>query len=67
MSGSGLKNFERAVRVIRERGYKAKYNGHWYTQLDLDGYFYWTMGWSVEATILINRKPLSAKGAEPAA
>jgi len=57
-------DFVWAVEQIRLRGYRQKYDGSWYTQLDVGDHFYWTMGWPINyrngspATILINRKPL---------
>lgn len=64
-------DFVWAVEQIRCRGYRQKYEGHWYTQLDVGDHFYWTMGWpigsldwgwdrlNVAGTILINRKLLA--------
>lgn len=64
-------DFVWAVEQIRLRGYRSKYNGSWYTQLDVNDHFYWTMGWPIGSfdwgwdrlnaggTILINRKPLT--------
>lgn len=51
-------DFVATVTYIREYGYRQKYQGRWYTQLDANGYFYWTMGDPMATTILINRKPL---------
>jgi hypothetical protein len=57
-------DFVWAVEQIRLRGYRHKYEGKWYTQLDVNDHFYWTMGWPINypdgraCTILINRKPL---------
>jgi hypothetical protein len=51
--------FERVVLHIREYGYQNIYGRTEYTQLDCGKYFYWTMGASLEATILINRKLIS--------
>jgi hypothetical protein len=53
--------FDEAVRLIRSLGYRHYFGGHPYLQLDLDGHTYWTMGWPVAQTILINRKPLPAR------
>jgi hypothetical protein len=50
--------FEAAVRFIREHGYRAKFGGRYYTYYALDGWKFWTMGWPVEQTILINRAKL---------
>jgi len=51
--------FERVVLYIREFGYQNMYGRTEYTQLDCGRHFYWTMGDSLEATILINRKLIS--------
>lgn len=50
-------DFDRAVETIRRYGVRVRYDGAYYTQLPVDGFFYWTMGWPVNETILINRKP----------
>ena len=64
-------DFVWAVETIRRHGYRSKYGKSWYTQIDVNGHFYWTMGcpigdlsWGwprlqVAGTILINRKPLA--------
>jgi hypothetical protein len=48
-------DFERFVQAIRELGYRAKFGKNAYTYLDLGGYRYWTMGWPVAKTIVLNR------------
>ena len=48
--------FVRFVELIRKYGYRNKYGGAWYTQLNVDNWFYWTMGAPIPITILINRK-----------
>ena len=48
--------FVRFVEIIRKYGYRNKYEGYWYTQLNVNNWFYWTMGARVDITILINRK-----------
>lgn len=65
-------DFVWAVEQIRLRGYRSKFKGTWYIQLDVNDHFYWTMGWPIGSmdwgwerlnkagTILINRKPLAA-------
>lgn len=56
--------FRRAVEIIRARGYRKKFARTWYTQIDVNDHFYWTMGAPIDypngtaCTILINRKPL---------
>jgi hypothetical protein len=54
--------FVRFVEIIRRYGYRYQYGGYWYIQLDVDEWFYWTMGAPLEETILINRKDLKLKG-----
>jgi len=49
-------DFVRAVLFIRAHGYQNLFEGRPYTQLDLGGHTYWTMGAPVEETILIDRK-----------
>jgi hypothetical protein len=51
--------FVEVVKVIREYGYDAWYKGRKYRQFDANGMFYWTMGDTLDRTILINRKPLT--------
>ena len=50
--------FEAAVMFIRQHGYKKKFGRATYIYLDVDGKCYWTMGASLEQTILINRAVL---------
>jgi len=64
-------DFVWCVEQIRALGYRTKFQGDWYTQLDVNNHFYWTMGWPIGSfdwgwgrlnkagTILINRKPLA--------
>lgn len=54
-------NFDWAVQYIREHGYNNYYKGYQYTQIDVNEYFYWTMGAKIEDTILINRKVRNEK------
>ena len=57
--------FERMVIHIRRYGYREKYAGRWYTVFnwqtpsETEPYKYWTMGWPLNQTIIINRKPVS--------
>lgn len=63
-----------AVETLRRYGYRHRYDGRWYVQLDVNDHFYWTMGnpigtldWGWErlnarGTTLINRKPLAGTG-----
>ena len=59
-------DFQWTVAELRAHGYRAKFGKTWYTQVDVNDYFYWTMGAPINYpngmawTILINRKPLSA-------
>ena len=50
--------FVAAVKTIRDYGYERIYRGRAYTCLDVDGYYYWTMGEPAEKTMLINRPAL---------
>ena len=56
-------HFNWAVRIIRELGEDQWYGGYWYRILKIKelGYFYWTMGWPIEETTLINRKVLEER------
>jgi hypothetical protein len=51
--------FERFVMHIRQHGYRARFGRAWYTYFDwpVDGvvHQFWTMGASLEETIIINR------------
>ena len=57
--------FTRFVMHIRKFGYENWFWNKPYIQYDLKAagdefaWSYWTMGWSLETTIIINRKPLS--------
>ncbi|MDR0407954.1 MAG: hypothetical protein LBH45_03430 [Campylobacteraceae bacterium] len=49
-------DFEKFVLLIREHGYKTVWRDkQTYICLDIDGYRYWSMGFPLEQTILINR------------
>jgi hypothetical protein len=52
-------DFAWVVEFIRRHGYKQRYGAGWYTVLDVNDHFYWTMGAPLPITILINRKPLA--------
>src|SRR5688572_5621333 len=52
-----------AVQIIRRHGYRQRWGKSYYTCLDVNDHFYWTMGWPIgtldrpgSSTILINRK-----------
>lgn len=57
------------VETLRLLGYAQKFGSMWYTAIDVNDHFYWTMGWPIlpqaprdtqaakRSTILINRKP----------
>lgn len=66
-------DFVWAVEFLRRAGYRSKYGKTWYTQIDVNEHFYWTMGAPINTrsgepcTILINRKLLSQRdGRTPA-
>lgn len=52
------KTFIEVVIFIRGNGYKKHFKGRAYLYLDDDQYCYWTMGNSLDRTILINRAKL---------
>lgn len=43
------------ARFIRENGYIGVFMKRQYIYLDLDGFKYWTMGYPLDVTIIINR------------
>lgn len=50
--------FDRVVMYIREHGYDDWFKGRKYIALNVGEHKYWTMGASLDQTILINRKEL---------
>jgi hypothetical protein len=50
--------FEAAVAFIREHGDRRRWGRHTHTYYDLDGRTYWTLGWPVEQTVVLNRADL---------
>lgn len=52
---NATEKFDDFVVAIRENGVKAKFFSKYYIYLEVDGYFYWTMGNPIEETTLINR------------
>jgi hypothetical protein len=54
------KDFDAAVRYIREHGVLEQYRGFPYKTLYFEEHKYWTMGFPLHETILINRKPHTA-------
>ncbi len=48
--------FYALVQHIRDCGYVEWFRGVGYVMFDVGEYRYWTMGWPIEETILINRK-----------
>jgi len=48
-------DFVEAVQLIRDYGYVIKFQGRKYTQFNVLGHFYWSMGAPLPVTILINR------------
>ena len=51
-------DFDYFVSYIREKGFKAVFFHTTYTYLEIDGYYYWTMGYPLDQTIIINRASL---------
>ncbi len=60
-------SFEAAVTFLRESGQKRRYGKAYYVYLDVDGWSYWTMGWPVGQTILMNRAKIADLAAPPGA
>lgn len=56
-------HFVAVVELMRRYGYQEKFAGRNYTQFNVNGYKYWTMGSPIDQTILINRKPVTADNA----
>ena len=64
-------DFVWAVEIDQTTRIPAEVQQHWYTVLDVQQHFYWTMGWPIGALdwgwqrlnaagkVLINRKPLA--------
>jgi hypothetical protein len=52
------RNFVHLVETIRTHGYDGYYLGKAYRYLDLDGWMYFTQGYEMRVTFLINRKKL---------
>ncbi len=50
--------FVEVVEFIRRHGYREKFKGSRYTVMVIGGHKYWTMGWPIGGTVLINRKPV---------
>ena len=50
-----LDDFHAFAQFIRDNGYVSWFMRLGYVCCDVDGYRYWTMGWPLEETILINR------------
>ena len=52
-----------SVQTLRLLGYRQRFLNMWYTAIDVNDHFYWTMGWPIlpqparRSTALINRKP----------
>jgi hypothetical protein len=57
-------DFEWLVRIIRTYGFREPYGKLMYTAWIDQGFKYWTMGWPVEETTIINRKPVDEQGQE---
>jgi hypothetical protein len=56
--------FERAVQFVRDHGFRHRWHRATYTYLAVDGKKYWTMGWPVAETIVLNRADLQEGDAE---
>lgn len=54
-SSENEEDFVRAVKFIRNHGFKAKFWRKEYTYYFVNGYFYWTMGSPISKTKIINR------------
>ena len=54
-------SFEAFAVYIREHGYIQMYYSTPFTCLDLDDYYYWTMGAPIDQTVVINRAPIADK------
>ena len=50
--------FEECVKLIRKEGYQELYEGKNYICYNMGDYKYWTMGYPIEETTLINRARL---------
>ena len=53
--------FLAAVEFIRSYGYDENFFTRTMRYLDIDGYKYWTMGFVLQATVLINRAKISGQ------
>ncbi len=51
-------DFVSFVNYIRANGYVKPFQGRNYTGIDIEGYYYWTMGSPMDMTKIINRKCL---------
>lgn len=56
----GYADFDRFITLIRRFGYSDFYYNLRHIYWALDEYKYWTMGWPVEETMLINRACVGA-------
>ena len=55
------RDFIRFVEFIRSHGYDADFGSRNYRYLDIDGRQYWSMGYMIDSTILINRAETGRK------
>jgi hypothetical protein len=53
--------YEEFILLVREYGVRRRRGKNYYTYLNLDGWRYWTMGYSPEATTIINRGLLACQ------
>jgi len=52
---AGNTPFPKVVQIIRDYGYVEWFWKKPYMMLNVDGFKYWTMGWPMDVTVLINR------------
>ncbi len=56
----GNQDFDRFIRMIRRFGYADYYYKVRHIYWEIDSFKYWTMGWPVEETTVINRARIDA-------
>jgi hypothetical protein len=59
------RDFDDMVRFIREHGHARLYQKRLYLYWEHDGWLYWSMGWPVNETIIINRARIEDSKAIP--
>lgn len=55
LDDEGKAEFVWFVEFIRDYGFNCKFAGKEHTYYEIDGHYYWTMGDSIEDTIILNR------------